>query len=71
MFSLRALQGRSKVTFSLEGSESIVVSEAYQVIEDSSSSPWHLVPVLSFCVCVHEATCWIDIDFVNYLAKLF
>ena len=63
MFSLRSLQGRSKVAFSLEGSESIVVSEAYQVIEDFSSSGIsdqfsHSVCVcVCVCVCVHVCVC--------------
>ena len=57
MFSLGTLQGRSKVTFSLVGSESIVVSEAYQVIEDSSSSGISDQFSHSVCVCVCVCTC--------------
>ena len=57
MFSLRSLQGRSKVTFSLDGSESIVVSEAYQVIEDSSSNGISDQLSHSVWVCVCAGAC--------------
>ena len=59
MFSLGALQGRSKVTFSLEGSESIVVSEAHQVIEESSNSGIsdQLSHSVCGCVCMWVCMC--------------